>query len=64
MWTKIESKEYLTLGELREIVNNNLSNYPDDTPVIMSPKIEDDLYGEYKIIAIIADEDSVNFYNY
>lgn len=64
MFTKIESKEHITLGILREIVNNNLSNYPDNLPIIMSPKIEEDLYGEYKTKAIIADEDSINFYNY
>lgn len=64
MWTKIKFKEPITLGDLRKVINEDLSDFPDDIPIIMSPEIKDDIYEKYKIKAIIADEDSINFYNY
>lgn len=61
----------LTLGELRELVNNGkLSKFPDDIQINMCINVcKENVIDEYgepyaPVMSIIGDEDEINFYNY
>ena len=61
----------LTLGELRELVNNGqLSRFPDDAKINMCIKEREENVtydiGEYSapVLSIIGDDDEITFYNY
>lgn len=61
----------LTLGELRELVNNGrLSRFPDDAKINMCVKEREENVtydmGEYSapVLSIIGDYDEITFYNY
>lgn len=61
----------LTLGELRELVNNGqLSRFPDDAQINMciNECKENVMYdtgdSSAPVLSIIGDEDEINFYNY
>ncbi len=61
----------LTLGELRELVNNGqLSRFPDDAQINMciDECKENVTYdtgdSSAPVLSIIADDDEINFYNY
>lgn len=61
----------LTLGELRELVNNGqLSKFPDDTQINMCIRehrenvIYDTGVFSAPVLSIISDENEINFYNY
>ena len=64
MFTNIEIKAHLTLGKLREIVNKDLSEFPDTHKIHMCIYTEDDEEPQAPICSIIADEEDINFYNY
>lgn len=71
MYAEINFKENLTLGKLREIINNELSEFPDDIQINMHVDTN-----EYNVIganctehnapimSILADNESIDFYNY
>ena len=61
----------LTLGDLRELVNNGrLSRFPDDAKINMSineceGNVMYDTGDSYApVLSIVGDEDEINFYNY
>ena len=61
----------LTLGELRELVNNGqLSRFPDDAKINMSINVCEGnvLYDTgdsfAPVLSIVGDDDEINFYNY
>ena len=71
MWAEINIERPLTLGELRELVNNGkLSKFPDDIQINMCINVckENviDEYGERSapVLSIIGDDDEITFYNY
>lgn len=64
MWANIELKHNLTLGKLREILNNELSEFPDDTVINMWVHDEKNEESDVPVVCILGDEQSVNFYNY
>ena len=71
MQAEINIESPLTLGELREIVNNGqLSKFPDDMQINMCINVckENviDEYGERSapVLSIIGDDDEITFYNY
>lgn len=70
LWVDFKCKgRYMTVGELREVVNQ-LSEFPADTPVNMSPCLDEEALEDdeeaplYLIKSCIADADNVTFYNY
>lgn len=63
MWLNIRLDKPLTLGKLRELVNNELSKFPDDT-IILCPQQDVRIIDENPIKHIIGDNNSINFYNY
>lgn len=71
MWVDVNFGSPLTLGELRELVNNGkLSKFPDDTPINMCiDKCKNnvmDKIGEFSapILSVTGDKHEVKFYNY
>ena len=71
MWTNVNFKRHLTLGELRELVNNGkLSKFPDDTQINMCINVcKENVIDEYgepsaPVMSIVGDENEINFYNY
>lgn len=71
MWANVNFNRSLTLGELRELVNNRkLSKFPDDIQITMCINVckENviDEYGERSapILSITGDEEEITFYNY
>lgn len=71
MWANVNFKSPLTLGELRELVNNReLSKFPDDIQINMCINVckENviDECGERSapVLSVTGDEDKINFYNY
>lgn len=69
MWAEINLTENLTLGKLRELVNNELSKFPNNTPINMCIELGQNNIDDIEqpcspILSIRADEDSINFYNY
>ena len=70
MWTEINIESPLTLGELREIVNNGqLSKFPDDMQINMCIElcrenvIDNGGYIYASVLSIIGDDEEINFYN-
>lgn len=67
----IDLNHPLTLGDLRELVNNGqLSKFPDNTQINMcinecQGNVMYDM-GDFStsVLSIIADDDEINFYNY
>lgn len=71
MWTDITFKENLTLGKLRQLVNNSeLSKFPDSMSINMSINLySDNITNKYEepcasVLSIIGDDKEINFYNY
>lgn len=71
MWANVNFKRHLTLGELRELVNNGkLSKFPDDTQINMCINVcKENVIDEYgepsaPVMSIVGDENEINFYNY
>lgn len=71
MWANVDFNHPLTLGELRELVNNGkLSKFPDDIQINMSINVckenVRDEYGERSapVLSITGDEEEITFYNY
>lgn len=61
----------LTLGDLRELVNNGrLSRFPDDAKINMSINVCEgnvmyDTGDSFApVLSIVGDDDEINFYNY
>ena len=70
MWAEINLEEELTIGKLRKLVNNELSKFPDDTPINMCIELcqnnvdDEDEQPCAPILSILGDKESINFYNY
>lgn len=71
MYAEINFKENLTLGKLREIINNELSEFPDDIQINMHIDISEynviranGIEPKASIMSILADNESIDFYNY
>ena len=71
MWTEIILTENLTLGKLRELVNNGeLSKFPESKQINMCIELcgENLIDKEEKtcalVLSIIGDDKEINFYNY
>lgn len=62
MWINIRLDKPLTLGKLRELVNNELSKFPDNT-IILCPQQDVRTIDGISIKHIVGDNDSINFYN-
>lgn len=67
----IDLNHPLTLGDLRELVNNGqLSKFPDNTQINMCINecqgnvMYDTGDSSASVLSIIADDDEINFYNY
>lgn len=67
----IDLNHPLTLGDLRELVNNGqLSKFPDNTQINMciNKRKKNVMYDTgdslAPVLSIIGDEDEINFYNY
>lgn len=52
----------LTLGELRRFLNENCLSLPDNTPIMLNAAIEHEPV--VPCIQILADDESVEFYNF
>lgn len=52
----------ITLGELRHFINNDCHSLADDTPIDICNAMSKEFNAD--CITIIADDDSVTFYNY
>lgn len=71
MYANVNFNCPLTLGELRELVNNGeLSKFPNDIQINMCINVcKENVIDEYgepyaPVMSIISDEDEINFYNY
>ena len=71
MYDNVNFNSPLTLGELRELVNNGkLSKFPDDIQINMCIDInkENAIYDWGKsfapIMSVVGNKDEINFYNY
>lgn len=70
MWKVIKFNNSLTLGELRKVVNNDLSDFPDDSPINMCVNSclnnTEEILNQYcsPVMSIIGDEKEINFYNF
>ena len=71
MYANVNFNCPLTLGELRELVNNGkLSKFPDDIQINMCIDInkENAIYDWGKsfasIMSVVGNKDEINFYNY
>lgn len=71
MYANVNFNSPLTLGELRELVNDGkLSKFPDDIQINMcidiSKENATDDWGESfaPVMSVVGDEDKINFYNY
>ena len=52
----------ITLGQLRQFINETCQNLPDRTPILLNVASEEDPISE--CVQILADADSVEFYNF
>lgn len=52
----------ITLGELKEFVNELSTKLPMQTPIMLNAEINDEAV--VPCIQVLADEESVEFYNY
>lgn len=63
MFATLKSKKHssITLGELRQFINNNCCSLSDDTPIDVCNTSPND----FNVICttIIADDESITFYN-
>lgn len=71
MWIDVNLNRPLTLGELRELVNNGkLSKFPNNTKINMRIDLyEENVIGKTDmpcapIMSIAGDENKITFYNY
>lgn len=71
MYTVINLTNNLTLGKLRELVNNGeLSKFPNSTPINMCIElcrenvIDNGEHIYAPVLSIICDDEEINFYNY
>ena len=71
MWDVINLTNNLTLGILRELVNNGeLSKFPNSMPINMCIElcrknvIDNGEYIYAPVLSIIGDDEEINFYNY
>lgn len=71
MWANVDFNCPLTLGELRELVNNGkLSKFPDDIQINMCINVckenVRDEYGERSapVLSVTGTEEEITFYNY
>lgn len=71
MWINVNFDGHLTLGKLRELVNNEkLSEFSGDTPIYMRIDMsEENVLNEpgpssAPVLSIAGDENEINFYNY
>lgn len=64
MFVTLKSKKgsTITLGELRHFINNDCRSLSDDTPIDICNVISKDFNAG--CATIIADDESVTFYNY
>lgn len=53
----------ITLGQLREFINNHIENLPDSTPIMLNA-IPDDQKAVVPCVQVLADEESIEFYNF
>ena len=71
MWIDVNLNRPLTLGELRELVNNReLSKFPDDIRIDMcinlcKENVIDELVEpSAPVLSIVGDENKITFYNF
>lgn len=71
MWANINLTDNLTLGKLRELVNNGkLSKFPDSMQINMCIElcrenvIDNKEEPHAPIVSIIGNDEGINFYNY
>lgn len=71
MWAVINLTNNLTLGKLRELVNNGkLSKFPNSMPINMCIElcrknvIDNGEYIYAPVLSILGDDEEINFYNY
>lgn len=71
MWINVNFNGPLTLGKLRELVNNGkLAEFTDDIPIYMRIDMcEDNVLNEpgpssAPVLSVSGDEEEINFYNY
>lgn len=71
MWAVINLTNNLTLGKLRELVNNGkLSKFPNSMQINMCIElcrknvIDNREYIYAPILSIVGDDEEINFYNY
>lgn len=71
MWDVINLTNNLTLGKLRELVNNGeLSKFPNSMPINMCIElcrknvIDNGEYIYAPVLSILGDDEEINFYNY
>lgn len=71
MWAVINLTNNLTLGKLRELVNNGkLSKFPNSMPINMCIElcrknvIDNGEYIYAPVLSILGDNEEINFYNY
>lgn len=57
-----EDASVITLGQLRAFINNDCAELSDDTPCMLNCIIEDKVVVD--CTQVLADEESVEFYNY
>ena len=63
MFKDIHLFKPITLGKLRKIINNDLSEFPDDKEIKILYDIEYNKKPEYPICTIIINDNNINFYN-
>ena len=63
MFATLKGKKHssITLGELRHFINDTCRSLPDDTPIEICDTDVDDF--DCNCNVIIADDDSITFYN-
>lgn len=71
MWAVINLTNNLTLGKLRELVNNGkLSKFPNSMPINMCIElcrknvIDNGEHVYAPVLSIVGDDEEINFYNY
>lgn len=71
MWAVINLTNNLTLGSLRELVNNGkLSKFPNSMPINMCIElcrknvIDNGEHVYAPVLSIVGDDEEINFYNY
>lgn len=57
-----DDKSVLTLKDLRDFLNGDCVNLPDNTPIALNAVVEDSV--TTNCIEVLADEENIEFYNY